>query len=73
VTAANASKINDGAAGLVLASARAVERCGLEPRARQGRRRALRDQRSLIATLCLGGGEAVALLVEQHQARAVVV
>ena len=26
-----------------------------------------------IATLCLGGGEAVALLVEQHQARAVVV
>jgi acetyl-CoA C-acetyltransferase len=34
VTAANASKINDGAAAVVLARARAVERCGLEPLAR---------------------------------------
>ena len=34
VTAANASKINDGAASVVLASARAVERRGLEPLAR---------------------------------------
>ena len=34
VTAANASKINDGAAAVVLASARAVERHGLEPLAR---------------------------------------
>ena len=34
MTAANTSKINDGAAAVVLASARAVERCGLEPLAR---------------------------------------
>ncbi len=34
VTAANASKINDGAAALVLAGAEAVERLGLKPMAR---------------------------------------
>jgi acetyl-CoA acetyltransferase len=34
VIAANASKINDGAAAVVLASARAVERRGLKPLAR---------------------------------------
>ena len=34
VTAGNASGVNDGAAALIIASARAVELCGLTPRAR---------------------------------------
>jgi acetyl-CoA acetyltransferase len=93
VTAANASKINDGAAAVVLASARAVERRGLKlagissdrvnvrggaialghPIGASGARvlvtllyaMAERKAKRGIATLCLGGGEAVALLVEQ--------
>ncbi|MDR6613858.1 acetyl-CoA C-acyltransferase [Leifsonia sp. 1010] len=34
VTAGNASPLNDGASAIVVASAAAVERCGLQPRAR---------------------------------------
>lgn len=69
ITAGNASTINDGASIALLADAESVNKYSLQPKARLAttliREMRARDSRYGLATLCIGGGEAVAAIFER--------